>query len=61
MKKIANQLSQFGREPKILALAFTAIVTLTAPAAWADAVTDWNQFTVEVTKGFNGSATTVRA
>jgi hypothetical protein len=47
-----------GLHPKLFAVAFAAGTTLTASAARADAVTDWNQFTVEATKGFTGSATT---
>jgi hypothetical protein len=44
--------------PRVLAIAVAAGMSLTASAAFADAVTDWNQYTVEATKGFTGSATT---
>ncbi|HVW30459.1 MAG TPA: vanadium-dependent haloperoxidase [Polyangiaceae bacterium] len=40
-----------------IAIAFFAVGASTGASARADTVTDWNQYTVEATKGFTGSAT----
>jgi hypothetical protein len=48
--------SSFHR--RLFTVAFAAGASLTTSAALADAVTDWNQYTIEATKGFTGSATT---
>jgi PAP2 superfamily protein len=47
-----------ARHPKKVAAFFAATAVLTTSVAFADPVTDWNQFTVEATKGFDGSETT---
>ena len=43
------------RRRNLVALAAAATASLAAAPAFADAVLDWNQFTIEATKGFNGT------
>jgi hypothetical protein len=47
-----------GSHPKRLAILVAATLTATTSTAFADAVTDWNQYAVEATKGFEGSEST---
>jgi hypothetical protein len=47
-----------GPRPATIAIVASTTWTLTAPAAFADAVTDWNQYAVEATKGYVGSEST---
>ena len=49
--------STMDRRSHQLAATIAAVVFLTTSAAFADAVTDWNQYTVEASKGFDGSTT----
>jgi hypothetical protein len=42
-------------QQKLLGLAATAMTSLVAAPAFADPVLDWNQYTIEATKGFDGS------
>lgn len=50
--------STMNRRSHQLAATVAAAAFLTTSAAFADAVTDWNQYTVEASKGFDGSTTT---